>query len=121
MAPQLTTGTKKAAFGESGLAVAVPLETIEVGSTTADIIPYTGSFTISVKIASGSVGQHLSLFRSNYNDGNTWAVNSPSSTCTLDSNNYCTFQADHLSLFTFGGVANFSVDVPTYSNTLAFT
>ncbi|MEI7562185.1 MAG: hypothetical protein WCJ39_00190 [bacterium] len=42
----------------------------------------------------------MNVLRSNYHDGNTWTGNVPSSTCIVDSNGYCSFQADHLSLFT---------------------
>jgi len=100
VAPQLATGTKKAVYGETGLNNTFPVLSLEVGATGADLIPYTGSFTIRVKVAGAVSGQQFDIFRSNYNDGNTWTGNVPSSTCTLDSNGYCTFQADHLSLFT---------------------
>ena len=77
-----------------------PLLTIEAGSLTTDLIPYTGTFTLSVKVESGSIGQILALSRSNYNDGTIWENNSPDPTCTLDNNLFCTFKTDHLSLFT---------------------
>lgn len=90
-----------AATGEAGL-VGTPLLTIEAGSSTTDLIPYTGTFTLSVKVESGSVGQTLKIYRSNYNDGDSWSVNSPTTECTLDSNKMCIFQTNHLSLFTIG-------------------
>ena len=77
MPPQLATGSKTASVGETGLSGTNPLLTIEAGSVTADLIPYTGTFTISTKVASGTIGQHLTIYRSNYNDGNTWAINVP--------------------------------------------
>ena len=98
--PQPATWAKLAVQGEPGLLIP-PIQTIEVWSTTADLIPYTGAFTISVKVASWTSGQQLNVLRSNYNDGNTWTGNTPQATCMIDSNKMCIFQANHLSLFTF--------------------
>ena len=99
----------------------VPLLTVEAGSTTADLVPYTGTFTVSVQIASGTSGQQLSIYRSLYNDGNTWSPNSPDLTCMLASDKLCTFHTDHLSLFSFGSAPSLSINVPTYSNTRNIT
>ena len=98
--PQFTTWSKIAVLGETGLD-RQPLFTVEVWSKTADLIPYTGTFTLSVKVASWTSGQQLNIFRSEYNDGDTWTGNTPDAWCTLDGGNYCIFQTDHLSLFTF--------------------
>ena len=38
--------------GETGLQSSTPLLTIEAGSTTADLTPFTGTFTLSAKVAS---------------------------------------------------------------------
>ena len=100
--PQLATGSKVALVGETGLQNSTPLLTVEAGSITADLIPATGTFTLSIKVATGTIGQTLAVYRSNYNGGDVWTVNSPDTTCTLDSGNMCTFRADHLSLFTMG-------------------
>ncbi|MEI7562184.1 MAG: hypothetical protein WCJ39_00185 [bacterium] len=51
LAPQLATGTKKAVYGETGLNNTFPVLSLEVGATGGDIVPYTGTFTISVKVA----------------------------------------------------------------------
>jgi hypothetical protein len=101
MPPQLATGHKIAVDGEAGLTNVNPILTIEAGSTTADLVPYTGTFTLSVYVATGTSGQTFTLYRSNYNDGASWTLNSPDTTCTLDSGNMCTFRTNHLSLFTF--------------------
>ena len=112
--PQLATGSKVALVGETGLQNSTPLLTVEVGSTTADLLPATGTFTLSIKVATGTIGQTLSIYRSNYNGGDVWTVNSPDSTCMLDNNKMCTFRADHLSLYTMGA-PNFDCGAATGS------
>lgn len=71
------------------------------GSGGTSLIASGGVFTLSMKINSSAVssGQIVSIFRSS--DANTWILNTPTSTCTLDSNLMCTFTSDHLSYFGF--------------------
>jgi len=97
--PRQTTNDKSASSWEIGLNDFVPLFTLEAGSDTADLIPYTGTFAISVYVAGWIPGQAITLFRSNYNDWEIWEANTPDTSCILDSDTYCTFQTDHLSLF----------------------
>ena len=86
---------------ETGLSsVSQILQTIQVGSTGAELIPGSGYFIISAKVASGTAGQTVSIYRSQYNDGNTWTANTPDTECILTGQLYCTFRTDHLSLFT---------------------
>ena len=87
------------------------IQTIEVGSTTADLIPFTGVFTLSIQATSGTSGQVINIFRSDYNDGSLWTGNSPDSTCTLNASNYCTFTTNHLSLFAL----TLDITAPTFT------
>lgn len=55
-------------------------------------------FTISFSVPSGTSGEELNIYRSA--DANTWEINNPDHSCTLDANLICNFQTDHLSYFT---------------------
>ena len=54
-------------------------------------------FTLRIFVPGYDVGTIFSIVRSS--DGTTWELNTPDSTCTLDEDQYCTFQTDHLSFF----------------------
>jgi hypothetical protein len=64
-------------------------------------------------MSTGFSGQKYFLFRSSYNDGDTWEINSPNTSCIVDTNKYCTFQTDHLSLFAFG-LLDATITLPGY-------
>ncbi|EKE26731.1 MAG: S-layer protein, partial [uncultured bacterium (gcode 4)] len=73
------------------------LETIKAWSendVTLTAVWWTFEISFQVSSASWSV---LNLFRSS--NWNLWEMNSPDTTCTVDSNNFCTFRTDHLSYF----------------------
>jgi hypothetical protein len=73
------------------------IETIGVGGFPAPITASGSPFTIRVNLISNQVGQTLNIYHSN--DGNTWQNNAPSSSCLVDQNNTCTFQARSLGYF----------------------
>jgi len=52
---------------------------------------------VSFLVSNGVANQQLFIYRSE--DGNTWTVNVPSTSCTLDANKMCTFLTNHLSFF----------------------
>ena len=58
-----------------------------------------------------SSGTTLPIFRST--DSITWTLNSPQSSCTLDSALMCTFTTDHLSYFGFVRVTSTPITVVT--------
>ncbi len=112
-APTLSTGSTLA-IGDAGVVVNLPqdtpttdytytvLPTLMVwGTGGTSIVANGGLFTLSMKINSPSVssGTSLPIFRSN--DSVTWTLNTPTSSCILDSNLMCTFTTDHLSYFGF--------------------
>ena len=55
------------------------------------------NFRVSFVVPNGTVWTTLKLYRSV--DWTTWEANSPDTTCTLDSNKFCTFETNHLSYF----------------------
>jgi hypothetical protein len=75
------------------------LQTIKVGwESWVSLLANWSNFRVSFTVSGANPGTTLKLFRSV--DWNTWEVNSPDSTCTLDSNRLCTFYTNHLSYFT---------------------
>ncbi len=73
------------------------IETVGVGGFPAPITSSGSPFTISVNLISNQVGQTLTIYSSN--DGGTWQNNVPSSSCVVDYNNTCTYQARSLGYF----------------------
>ena len=66
---------------------------------------------MQVNSPSVSSGTTLPIFRST--DSITWTLNSPQSSCTLDSALMCTFTTDHLSYFGFVRVTSTPITVVT--------
>lgn len=73
------------------------VETIKVWGQDASLKLESWNFTISFYVPWYNQGTTLSLFRSE--DGNTWILNTPDASCTLDADQMCTFETDHLSFF----------------------
>ncbi|MDD3302292.1 MAG: S-layer homology domain-containing protein [Candidatus Gracilibacteria bacterium] len=73
------------------------IQTIKTGSQGAGLIAQGGYFNVSFKVAGYSSGTIFKLYRSQ--NGTSWVLNVPDSTCTLDSSLMCSFKTDHLSFF----------------------
>jgi hypothetical protein len=74
------------------------LITIHAWSSSASLESSGWYFTVSFVVSEGTVWDVLAIYRSE--NGTTRVANTPDASCTLDSDNMCTFQTDHLSYFT---------------------
>ncbi|MEF2176026.1 MAG: hypothetical protein V3575_06120 [Candidatus Absconditabacteria bacterium] len=74
------------------------LGTFKVGAGSGtSLIPNDGLFRIEIYVGEGLSGNTYYIYRSN--DGNSWGLNTPDSTCTLGSDLICAYYTDHLSYF----------------------
>ncbi|MFZ2911957.1 MAG: LamG domain-containing protein, partial [Candidatus Absconditicoccaceae bacterium] len=85
-------------------------KTVEVGSTGTSLIASGGNFNLSVKVADVNSGTEIAVYRSSDN-GASWDLNSPQTTCIIDADLLCNFESDHLSSFTFlGSLSTFYIE-----------
>jgi len=98
---KITTGTKLWATGEAWMSTLVSiLDTIEVISWSTYLVMSWWTGTIDFHVLSWSSGQYIKILKSV--DGNTRALNSVDSGCTLDQALLCSFRTNgDIKLFAF--------------------
>jgi len=70
---------------------------MQVGATGSSLVASGGNFLVSFLVSNGIVNQQLFIYRSE--DGANRTPNTPSASCTLDTNKMCSFLTNHLSFF----------------------
>lgn len=85
-------------------------QTVFVGNNNATIIASGWLFSITVSFTNNLVWQNLRIYRSQ--DGNSWINNIPTNTCTVSSNNTCTFLTDTLGYFSFATIIGTTINNP---------
>lgn len=99
-----TWDSKRASFDKQGIPLQTQwnitrtiLSTIQAGATTDSLVAVGGYFNVNLVVTGGNSWTILSIYRSE--DGVTWDINRPNTTCTLDANLICSFMTDHFSYF----------------------
>ena len=73
------------------------LGTYQIGAPDSSLALSGGLATIRLLLPTASIGHTVTLFRSE--DGQHWNINSPTQSCTIQSDTSCTFMTDHFSYF----------------------